>query len=70
MAKSKKKRQQYKDFQKVKLKVGKSVAKADNVTNTFFKTKPINLRNKLRADNDGKTITKRKQTISVSINYC
>lgn len=36
---AKRKKEKKKDFQKVKLKVGKTKAKADNFTNTSFKAK-------------------------------
>ncbi|XP_008321254.1 testis-expressed protein 10 homolog isoform X2 [Cynoglossus semilaevis] len=52
--KSKKKKRQD-DFQKVKLKVGKKKPKADNSTNTNFRTKGINLSEQLRKDTSGPT---------------
>ncbi|XP_029957967.1 testis-expressed protein 10 homolog [Salarias fasciatus] len=53
MKAKKKKRQD--DFQKVKLKVGKKKPKADNATNTNFRTKGINLPEQLRRDTSGPT---------------
>jgi pre-rRNA-processing protein IPI1 len=41
MPKSRKKKNSQKDFQKVKLKVGKKLKKADNVTNASFQTRTI-----------------------------
>ncbi|KAB8336871.1 hypothetical protein FH972_021179 [Carpinus fangiana] len=41
MASSKKKKEKKKDFQKAKLKVGKTAAKADNFTDTSFRAKAI-----------------------------
>lgn len=52
--KSKKKKRQD-DFQKVKLKVGKTKPKADNATNTSFRTKGIHLSEQLRRDTSGPT---------------
>lgn len=49
----KKKRQD--DFQKVKLKVGKTKPKADNSTNVNFRTKGINLSEQLKRGADGPT---------------
>lgn len=44
MAKSAKhKRERKKDFQKVKLKVGKTKAKADNFTDTSFKARCMSM---------------------------
>ncbi|XP_033496394.1 testis-expressed protein 10 homolog [Epinephelus lanceolatus] len=52
--KSKKKKRQD-DFQKVKLKVGKTKPKADNATNTNFRTKGIHLTEQLKRDTSGPT---------------
>ncbi|KAI4811447.1 hypothetical protein KUCAC02_014356 [Chaenocephalus aceratus] len=49
----KKKRQD--DFQKVKLKVGKTKPKADNATNTNFRSKGIHLTEQLKRDTSGPT---------------
>ena len=67
MAKSKKKKHQYKDFQKVKLKVGKTLAKANNVTDTFFKTRSIQIREQVSKAVDFQPTTKRKLNIMVSL---
>ncbi|CAL1611185.1 unnamed protein product [Knipowitschia caucasica] len=53
-AKSKKKKRQD-DFQKVKLKIGKKKPKADNATNTSFRSKGINLPAQLKKDASGPT---------------
>nr|XP_046255818.1 testis-expressed protein 10 homolog [Scatophagus argus]XP_046255819.1 testis-expressed protein 10 homolog [Scatophagus argus]XP_046255820.1 testis-expressed protein 10 homolog [Scatophagus argus] len=53
MKAKKKKRQD--DFQKVKLKVGKTKPKADNATNTNFRTKGIHLPEQLKRDTSGPT---------------
>ncbi|XP_026228809.1 testis-expressed protein 10 homolog [Anabas testudineus] len=53
MKAKKKKRQD--DFQKVKLKVGKKKPKADNATNTNFRTKGIHLPEQLKRDTSGPT---------------
>lgn len=63
MKAKKKKRQD--DFQKVKLKVGKTKPKADNATNTNFRTKGINLTEQLKRDTSGPT-THRQLGINVS----
>ncbi|XP_020507595.1 testis-expressed protein 10 homolog [Labrus bergylta] len=52
--KSKKKKRQD-DFQKVKLKVGKTKPKAVNATNTSFRTKGIHLSEQLKKDTSGPT---------------
>lgn len=62
--KSKKKKRQD-DFQKVKLKVGKTKPKADNATNTNFRTKGIHLTEQLKRDTSGPT-THRQLGINVS----
>ncbi|XP_068425459.1 testis-expressed protein 10 homolog [Clinocottus analis] len=49
----KKKRQD--DFQKVKLKVGKKKPKAQNATNTNFRSRGINLTEQLKRDSSGPT---------------
>lgn len=63
--KSKKKKRQD-DFQKVKLKVGKTKPKADNATNTNFRTKGIHLTEQLKRDTSGPT-THRQLGINVRI---
>lgn len=62
--KSKKKKRQD-DFQKVKLKVGKTKPKADNATNTNFRSKRIHLTEQLKRDTSGPT-THRQLGINVS----
>lgn len=59
----KKKRQD--DFQKVKLKVGKTKPKADNATNTNFRSKGIHLTEQLKRDTSGPT-THRQLGLNVS----
>ncbi|KAL3832191.1 hypothetical protein ACJMK2_023854 [Sinanodonta woodiana] len=56
MGKSKKKRQ---DFQKVKLKVGKTLKKADNVTNASFKTRTIQIAQQLKTDSSQPSTTRK-----------
>uniref|UniRef100_A0A3B4B8N0 Uncharacterized protein n=1 Tax=Periophthalmus magnuspinnatus TaxID=409849 RepID=A0A3B4B8N0_9GOBI len=53
MKAKKKKRQD--DFQKVKLKVGKKKPRADNATNTSFRSKGIHLPDQLKRDTSGPT---------------
>lgn len=67
MKAKKKKRQD--DFQKVKLKVGKTKPKANNATNTNFRTKGIYLSEQLKKDTSGPT-THRQLGINVSCLYC
>lgn len=62
--KSKKKKRQD-DFQKVKLKVGKTKPKANNATNTNFRTRGIYLSEQLKKDTSGPT-THRQLGINVS----
>ena len=52
MAKSKKKKQKTTDFQKVKLKVGKTKPTGDNVTNTAFKTASVTINEQFKAGNE------------------
>ncbi|CAH1790129.1 unnamed protein product [Owenia fusiformis] len=61
MGKSKKNRQ--KDFQKVKLKVGKRLPKGQNVTNTSFKSHSVQIREQLKTSTDLPS-TKRKLNIN------
>lgn len=63
MVKNKKKKQ--KDFQKVKLKVGKKLKKADNVTNASFKSRSIQISQQLKTADTTQPTTKRKQNIQV-----
>lgn len=63
MKAKKKKRQD--DFQKVKLKVGKKKPRADNATNTNFRTRGICLPDQLKRDTSGPT-THRQLGINVS----
>lgn len=67
MKAKKKKRQD--DFQKVKLKVGKTKPKANNATNTNFRTKGIYLSEQLKKDTSGPT-THRQLGINVSCLHC
>lgn len=64
---SRKNKEKKKDFQKVKLKVGKQLAKADNFTDTSFKSRAIHIREQLKtSDKDGgEPVTSRKQNIQV-----
>ncbi|KAL4222115.1 Testis-expressed sequence 10 protein [Mactra antiquata] len=68
MAKSKKKRQQ--DFQKVKLKVGKKLKKADNVTNASFRTRSIQISQTLKTGETSQPSTKKKQNIKELFTQC
>jgi len=64
--KSKKKKRQD-DFQKVKLKVGKTKPKADNATNTNFRSKGINLTQQLKKDSSGPTTQK---NLGINVRSC
>ena len=55
-----------KDFQKVKLKVGKKLKKADNVTNMSFKSRAIQISQQLKTKDGETPSTRKKQNISVS----
>lgn len=65
---SKKKRQQ--DFQKVKLKVGKKLKKADNETNASFKTRSIQIRTQLKKQDGSQPSTRKKQNLSELLTQC
>ena len=65
MPKSKKKKHQ--DFQKVKLKVGKRLPKGDNVTNLSFKTRQIQLTQRIKEDEGQGHFTKKKENVQVCI---
>jgi hypothetical protein len=62
---SRKKKNEKKDFQKVKFKVGKKLPTADNVTNVSFKSKGIRIKEQLKTD-AAQPSNKRKQNINVS----
>ena len=63
MGKSKKNRQ--KDFQKVKLKVGRRLKKGDNVTNASFKTRTVQVSQQLKTGQVSGPSTKKKQNVAV-----
>ena len=63
MGKSKKKRQ---DFQKVKLKVGRKLKKDQNVTNTSFKSRTVQVTQQLKTGEITEPNTRKKQNIGVS----
>lgn len=65
MPKSRKRKTQ--DFQKVKLKVGKKLPKGENVMNLSFKTKQIQLTQRIKDDAGQDSVTKKK--LSVQVNY-
>ncbi|XP_069111264.1 testis-expressed protein 10 homolog [Argopecten irradians] len=66
MGKAKKKK---KDFQKVKLKVGKQLKKADNVTTGSFQTRSIQVIQRLKSD-DSQPSTKRNLNIKELLTQC
>ncbi|XP_033761464.1 testis-expressed protein 10 homolog isoform X2 [Pecten maximus] len=66
MGKAKKKK---KDFQKVKLKVGKQLKKADNVTTGSFQTRSIQVIQRLKS-NDSQPSTKRNLNIKELLTQC
>ncbi|KAK3108792.1 hypothetical protein FSP39_015844 [Pinctada imbricata] len=67
MGKSKKKKNL--DFQKVKLKVGRKLQKADNITNASFRSRSIQIVQHIKADG-GEPSTKRKLNINDLLSQC
>lgn len=67
MPKSKKKKNQ--DFQKVKLKVGRKLQKADNVTNASFKTRSVQVVQHIKTGTGSEPTTRRNLNIVVSCHY-
>lgn len=70
MPKSRRKKNEHKDFQKVKLKVGKRLKKADNVTDASFHTKTIQVTQKIKTGSSSEPSSKRKLNVCVSITWC
>ncbi|GFR85702.1 testis-expressed sequence 10-like protein [Elysia marginata] len=68
MPKSKKKKRQ--DFQKVKLKVGKRLPKGQNVTNLSFKTRQIQLTQRIKEDDRQGLFTKKKENVQDLLRQC
>ena len=66
MPKSRKKKNSQKDFQKVKLKVGKKLKKADNVTNASFQTRTIQVTQKIKTATTSEPSSRRKLNVTVS----
>ncbi|OWF39361.1 testis-expressed protein 10-like [Mizuhopecten yessoensis] len=62
-------KQKKKDFQKVKLKVGKQLKKADNVTTGSFQTRSIQVIQRLKS-NDSQPSTKRNLNIKELLTQC
>ncbi|XP_072179375.1 testis-expressed protein 10 homolog [Diadema setosum] len=62
---ARKNKQKKKDFQKVKLKAGKTKPKADNFTDTTFKSRAIQIRDQLKSSEhgEGEPVTERKQSL-------
>ncbi len=56
MPKSRKKKVKHQDFQKVKLKVGRRLEKAQNETSTHFKSRSVIVREQFKC-NDGRETT-------------
>lgn len=63
MPKSKKKKNR--DFQKVKLKVGKKLPKGDNVTTLSFKTRQIHLTQRIKEDAGQDIVSQKKLNVQV-----
>lgn len=63
MPKSKKKKNQ--DFQKVKLKVGRRLQKADNVTNASFKSRSVQVVQHIKTGDGSEPTTRRNLNIMV-----
>ncbi|XP_062570246.1 testis-expressed protein 10 homolog [Saccostrea cucullata] len=68
MPKSKKKKNQ--DFQKVKLKVGRKLQKADNVTNASFKSRSVQVVQHIKTGDGNQPTTKRNLSIGDLLNQC
>lgn len=68
MPKSKKKKNQ--DFQKVKLKVGRKLQKADNVTNASFKTRSVQVVQHIKTGAGSEPTTRRNLNIVDLLNQC
>lgn len=68
MPKSKKKKNQ--DFQKVKLKVGRKLQKADNVTNASFKTRSVQVVQHIKTGTGSEPTTRRNLNIVDLLNQC
>ena len=66
MPKSRRTKAKHQDFQKVKLKAGRSLPKGLNETKTAFKSQSIQIREQLAQDTSQPT-TKRKLNIQVRI---
>jgi len=68
---AKKKSKKDKDFQKVKFKVGKKVAKPDNYTNTAFKSRAVVIREQLKdsANEQGSDYTKHARNPQVCLSF-
>lgn len=68
MAKSRKKKNAQKDFQKVKFKVGKKLKKADNVTNASFQTRTIQVTQKIKTATTSEPSSRRKLNVNELLN--
>lgn len=68
MPKSRKKKNEHKDFQKVKLKVGRKLQKADNVTNASFHTRTIQVTQKIKTASSTEPSSKRKLNVGELLN--
>ncbi|XP_022307369.2 testis-expressed protein 10 homolog isoform X3 [Crassostrea virginica] len=68
MPKSKKKKNQ--DFQKVKLKVGRRLQKADNITNASFKTRSVQVVQHIKTGDGTEPTTRRNLNIRDLLNQC
>lgn len=66
---SRKNKEKKKDFQKVKLKVGKKKPMPDNFTNTAFKSQSVLMKEQFKVVDGAIPQTKKKQTIEVSIHF-
>ncbi|BFY98191.1 hypothetical protein BsWGS_01231 [Bradybaena similaris] len=68
MPKSRKRKTQ--DFQKVKLKVGKKLPKGESVMNLSFKTKQIQLTQRIKDDAGQDSVTKKKLSVQDLLRQC
>ncbi|ELT91176.1 hypothetical protein CAPTEDRAFT_37340, partial [Capitella teleta] len=60
----------HKDFNKVKLKVGRKLPRADNETNTAFRTRDIQLREQFHTADGSEPTTRRKLNVKELLSQC
>ena len=70
MTKSRKTKSKNKDFQKVKLKIGKKLPKGQNETIATFKSTSIQIKEQLRKKDTSQPVTKKKLNIQELLVHC